>query len=122
MNTTQKETYKTLAEKIETQLKKMKDLEKRQEAKLVEVSTAFEGKLTRMSDTVLQNTLSSVETKINRFENQTSDYNFAREEAKGVKNLAATIVFDEKKLNGRIDELSDYYRHLNRLVESMIEK
>ena len=99
----------------------MKDLEKKQEAKLEEVSTAFEGKLTQVGDTVMQSTLSSVELKIKHLEDQTNDYKLAREEAAEAKKLASNRV-DEKKLNGRLDELSDYYRHLNRVVESMIEK
>ena len=63
----------------------MQDLEKKHEEKLENVSTVFESKLTRMTDTVLQNTLSSVEVKINKFENQSTDYMFKREEAKEAK-------------------------------------
>ena len=66
----------------------MKDLEKKQEAKLEEVSTAFEAKLTQASDTVMQSTLGSVEVKIKQLEEQTNDYKIAREEAAEAKKLA----------------------------------
>ena len=66
----------------------MKDLEKKQEAKLQEVSTAFEAKLTQASDTVMQSTLGSVEVKIKQLEEQTNDYKMAREEAAEAKKLA----------------------------------
>ena len=99
----------------------MKELEKRQEEKLAEVSAAFDGKLTEMGGTALQSTLSTVESKIEQLEAQCNDYKLAREEAAEAKQLAANRP-DEKKLNGRLDELSDYYRHLNRVVEGMMEK
>ena len=52
----------------------MKELEKKQKAKLEEISTTFDGKLSQMGETVLQSTLSSVDFKIKQLEIQNQDY------------------------------------------------
>ena len=98
----------------------MKELEKKQKAKLEEISTTFDGKLSQMGETVLQSTLSSVDFKIKQLEIQNQDYKLQKEEEAKAKKLDGKI--DEKKIHNRLDELSDYYRHLNKVVESMIEK
>ena len=73
-----------------------------------------------MGETVLQSTLSSVDFKIKQLEIQNQDYKLQKEEEAKAKKLDGKI--DEKKIHNRLDELSDYYRHLNKVVESMIEK
>ena len=85
-----------------------------------ELSTAFEGKLSQMGESVLQSTLSSVDFKIKQLEIQNQDYKLQKEEEAKFKKLEGKV--DEKKINNRLDELSDYYRHLNKVVENMIEK
>lgn len=32
------------------------------------------------------------------------------------------VMVDERKIANRVDELTDFYRHLNQVVENMIEK
>ena len=68
----------------------------------------------------MQSAISSCEYKIKQLEIQNNDFKLAREEE--AKKEALKEKVDEKKIHGRMDELTDFYRHLNTVVETMIEK
>ena len=120
MNAAQRESLKTLGEKLDTLKEKMKEDKKKAKKEQEEQAKKANNHVAMMCEQTLQSAISSADYRIKQIEIANNEFKLAKEEEKKNKGLEDRI--DEKKIHSRLDELTDFYRHMNKVVESIIEK
>ena len=120
MNAAQRESFKTLGEKLDALKEKMKEDKKKAKKEQEEQARKANNHVAMMCEQTLQSAISSADYRIKQIEIANNEFKPAREEEKKNKGLEDRI--DEKKIHSRLDELTDFYRHMNKVVESIIEK